>query len=248
MILNTKRQWNILWTHKIHPYLVCARALGWFCVCVCSSENVTARYRKWPIFRIHKSLQLLTKNACLLLGPKPLSWLNADLRINPPQRKCDWISRITLAPWMYSEFLLRFVRTRVLISRSRLNNRATMEADILSVTRILTPEAASVTPCFPFDITISLRWFPLLYLHYTTLWRRGWGTSSWFPSTACYRLFCCRTLRRSELCCDSQEASTQGTVEQSRMQTGSHQTRQICAESPYVRRGAVLVFTTQLEN
>ena len=35
------------------------------------------------------------------------------------------------------------------MSRSRLNNRATMEADILSVTGILSPEAASVAPCCP---------------------------------------------------------------------------------------------------
>ena len=45
------------------------------------------------------------------------------------------------------------------------------------------------------------------------------------------RLFCYRTWRRSELCSDSQRASTQGTVKQSRMQTGSHQTRQMCAAS-----------------
>ena len=44
--------------------------------------------------------------------------------------------------------LLGFVRTRVLMSRSRLNNRATMEADILTFTGILTPEAASVAYCF----------------------------------------------------------------------------------------------------
>ena len=43
--------------------------------------------------------------------------------------------------------MLGFVRTRVLMSRSRLNNRATMEADILSITGSLTPEAASVAPC-----------------------------------------------------------------------------------------------------
>ena len=35
----------------------------------------------------------------------------------------------------------------------------------------------------------------------------------------------CRTLCRSELCCDSPIASTQGTVEQSRMQTGSHRAK-----------------------
>ena len=43
--------------------------------------------------------------------------------------------------------LLGFVRTRVLISQSRLNIRATMEADILSITGSLTPEAASISPC-----------------------------------------------------------------------------------------------------
>ena len=37
-----------------------------------------------------------------------------------------------------------------------------MEADILTFTGILTPEDASVASCFPFDITISLSWFPLL--------------------------------------------------------------------------------------
>ena len=37
-----------------------------------------------------------------------------------------------------------------------------MEADILTFTGILTPENASVASCFPFDITISLSWFPLL--------------------------------------------------------------------------------------
>ena len=76
--------------------------------------------------------------------------------------------------------LLRFVRTRVLMSRLRLNNRATMEADILSFTAVLTPEAASFAPCFPFHIMISLSWFHLLCLHYTTLYHRGRGTSSWF--------------------------------------------------------------------
>ena len=132
------------------------------------------------------------------------------------------------------KLLLRFTRTQVLISRSRLNNRATMEADILSFTGILTPEAASITSCFPFDITISLCWFPLLYLHYTQLCHRGRETSSWFSilclrcTLLCYtrrgnfhtqlaRLFCCRNLHRLELCRDSPKASTQGTVEQSRM-------------------------------
>ena len=37
-----------------------------------------------------------------------------------------------------------------------------MEADILTFTGILTPEDASVASCFPFDITISLSWFPPL--------------------------------------------------------------------------------------
>ena len=37
-----------------------------------------------------------------------------------------------------------------------------MEADILTFTGILTPEDASVASCFPFDITISLSWFPVL--------------------------------------------------------------------------------------
>ena len=37
-----------------------------------------------------------------------------------------------------------------------------MEADILTFTGIFTPEDASVASCFPFDITISLSWFPLL--------------------------------------------------------------------------------------
>ena len=45
---------------------------------------------------------------------------------------------------LLNDLLLGFVRTRVLISRPRLNNRATMEADILSFTGTLTPEAASV--------------------------------------------------------------------------------------------------------
>ena len=55
-----------------------------------------------------------------------------------------------------------------------------MEADILTITGILTPEGASVAPCFPFDITISLSWFPLLCLHYIPLYHRGRETSSWF--------------------------------------------------------------------
>ena len=54
---------------------------------------------------------------------------------------------VVLARSPTSYLLLGFVRTRVLISRSRLNNRATMEADILSITGSLTPEAASVAPC-----------------------------------------------------------------------------------------------------
>ena len=37
-----------------------------------------------------------------------------------------------------------------------------MEADILTFTGIFTPGDASVASCFPFDITISLSWFPLL--------------------------------------------------------------------------------------
>ena len=37
-----------------------------------------------------------------------------------------------------------------------------MEADILTFTGVFTPEDASVASCFPFDITISLSWFPLL--------------------------------------------------------------------------------------
>ena len=37
-----------------------------------------------------------------------------------------------------------------------------MEADILTFTGILTPGDASVASSFPFDITISLSWFPLL--------------------------------------------------------------------------------------
>ena len=78
---------------------------------------------------------------------------------------------------IWGRLLLGFVRTRVLMSRSRLNNRATMEADILSITGSLTPEAASVAPCFPFDITISLSWFPLLCLHYKPLYHRGRETS-----------------------------------------------------------------------
>ena len=76
--------------------------------------------------------------------------------------------------------LLGFVRTRVLMSRSRLYNRATMEADILTFTGILTPEAASVASCFPFDIKISLSWFPPLCLHYISLYHRRRETSSWF--------------------------------------------------------------------
>ena len=55
-----------------------------------------------------------------------------------------------------------------------------MEADILTFTGILTPEGASVASCFPFDITISLSWFPLLSLHYNPLYYRGRETSSWF--------------------------------------------------------------------
>ena len=137
---------------------------------------------------------------------------------------------IPLKMFLTTILLLGFVRTRVLMSRLRLNNRATMEADILSVTGILSPEAASVAPCFPFDITISLTWFPLLYLNYTPPGRRGRGIPA-RPQARLARLFCCRTLRRTELCCDSQKASTQGTVEQSRTQTGSHQTRQMCVAS-----------------
>ena len=53
-----------------------------------------------------------------------------------------------------------------------------MEADILTFTGILTPEDASVASCFPFDITISLSWFPLLSIHYTPLYHRGRETSS----------------------------------------------------------------------
>ena len=55
-----------------------------------------------------------------------------------------------------------------------------MEADILTFTGILTPDGASVASCFPFDITISLSWFPLLCLHYNPLYHRGRETSSWF--------------------------------------------------------------------
>ena len=55
-----------------------------------------------------------------------------------------------------------------------------MEADILTVTGILTPEGASVESCFPFDITISQSWFPLPCLHETPLYHRGRETSSWF--------------------------------------------------------------------
>ena len=83
---------------------------------------------------------------------------------------------------------------------------------------------------FPFDITISLSWFPLLYPNFTPPGRRGRGIPA-RPQARLARLFCCRTLRRTELCCDSQKASTQGTVEQSRTQTGSHQTRQVCVAS-----------------
>ena len=45
------------------------------------------------------------------------------------------------------------------------------------------------------------------------------------------RLFCCRNLHHSELYGDNPKASTQGTVEQSRMQTGSRQTRQMSVAS-----------------
>ena len=90
------------------------------------------------------------------------------------------ITTRVLASTPTTVLLLGFVRTRVLMSRSRLNNRATMEADILTFTGILTPEAASVASCFPFDITISLSWFPLLCLHYIPLYHRGRETSSWF--------------------------------------------------------------------
>ena len=55
-----------------------------------------------------------------------------------------------------------------------------MEADILTFTGILTPEGASVASCFPFDITISLSWFPLPCLHLTPLSHRGRETSSGF--------------------------------------------------------------------
>ena len=51
-----------------------------------------------------------------------------------------------------------------------------MEADILTFTGILTPEGASVASCFPFDITISLSWFPLLSippLHSAIPWGTG---------------------------------------------------------------------------
>ena len=55
-----------------------------------------------------------------------------------------------------------------------------MEADILTFTGILTPGDASVASCFPFDITISLSWFPLLSIppDYTQLYHRGRETSS----------------------------------------------------------------------
>ena len=70
------------------------------------------------------------------------------------------------------------------------------------------------------------------------------------------RLFCCRNLHHSELYCDDPKASAQDTVEQSRMQTGSRQTRQTgLASIPdvygrvHVWEGAVvLVFAIQLEN
>ena len=55
-----------------------------------------------------------------------------------------------------------------------------MEADILTFTGILTPEDASVASCFPFDITISISWFPLPCLHYTPLYHRGRETPCWF--------------------------------------------------------------------
>ena len=60
----------------------------------------------------------------------------------------QWTSQCTLAQGNgWYQLLLGLVRTRVPMSRSRLNNRATMEADILTFTGILTPEAASVAPC-----------------------------------------------------------------------------------------------------
>ena len=91
------------------------------------------------------------------------------------------ITLCVICPMFLCSFLLlAFVRTRVLMSQSRLNNGATMEADILTFTGILTPEAASVTSCFPFDITIRLSWFPLLCLHYIPLYHRWGETSSWF--------------------------------------------------------------------
>ena len=67
------------------------------------------------------------------------------------------------------------------------------------------------------------------------------------------RLFCCRNLHHSELYGDNPKASTQGTVEQSRMQTGSRQTSVASIPDVYGRvrvweGAAVLVFAAQLEN
>ena len=70
------------------------------------------------------------------------------------------------------------------------------------------------------------------------------------------RLFCCRNLHHSKLYSDNPKASTQGTVEQSRRQIGSRQTRQMSVASipdvygrVHVWEGAaVLVFAAQLEN
>ena len=44
----------------------------------------------------------------------------------------------------------------------------------------LDAHASIPVACFPFDITISLSWFPLLSLHYNPLYYRGRETSSWF--------------------------------------------------------------------
>ena len=52
-----------------------------------------------------------------------------------------------------------------------------METDILTFTKILTSESASVTPCFPYIISISLSWFPL-YASATLCYAMGIGEIS----------------------------------------------------------------------
>ena len=54
---------------------------------------------------------------------------------------------VYLSWWLYC---LASLEPEYLISPSRLSNQATIEADILTFTEILTPEAASITSCFSY--------------------------------------------------------------------------------------------------